>query len=127
MARLLIGVDAGKQQHHAAAYDPGADRIVGRLKFAVSREGFQPFRAFLTRLTSEPSTMVLGLEESLHYQLTLIAFLLEQEYSVVLLNPFRAAQFRQSEAQDREDRSHRCRVPRPVLSDPSPAPALTAE
>ena len=66
MARLLIGVDAGKQQHHAAAYDPGGDRVVGRLKFAVSREGYQQFHALLTRLTSEPKTIVLGLEESLH-------------------------------------------------------------
>lgn len=97
MARLLIGVDAGKQQHHAAAYDPGSDRIVGRLKFAVSREGFQQFRAFLTRLTAEPTTIILGLEASGHYHLTLIAFLVEQGYAVVLLNPFRAAQFRQSQ------------------------------
>ena len=100
MTRLLIGVDAGKQQHHAAAYDPGRDRIVGRLKCAVSREGFQQFRAFLTRLTAEPTTIILGLEESRHYHLTLMAFLVEQGYAVVLLNPFRAAQFRKSEAQD---------------------------
>jgi transposase len=97
MTRLLIGVDAGKQQHHAAAYDPGADRVVGRLKFAVSREGFQQFHAFLTRLMAEPKTMVLGLEASGHYHLTLIAFLAEQGYAVVLLNPFRATQFRQSQ------------------------------
>jgi transposase len=97
MARLLIGVDAGKQQHHAAAYDPGGDRVVGRLKFAVSREGFQQLRAFLTRLTSEPKSIVLGLEASGHYHLTLIAFLVEQGDAVVLLNPFRAAQFRQSQ------------------------------
>lgn len=97
MARLLIGVDAGKQQHHAAAYDPGADRVVGRLKFEVSREGFQQLHAFLTRLTAEPKTIVLGLEASGHYHLTLITFLAEQGYAVVLLNPFRAAQFRQSQ------------------------------
>jgi transposase len=49
------------------------------------------------RLTAEPTTLILGLEASGHYHLTLIAFLVEQGYAVVLLYPFRAAQFRQSQ------------------------------
>ena len=97
MARLAIGVDTGKGRHRAAAYDSDAGSWIGELSFPVTRVGFERFEAFLRLLRREPSEVVIGLEATGHYHLTLVEHLVAAGYAVVLLDPYRAAQFRRSE------------------------------
>jgi transposase len=97
MARLAIGVDTGKVRHRAAAYDLDAGSWVGELSFPVTRVGFERFEAFLRSLGREPSEAVIGLEATGHYHLTLVEHLVAAGYAVMLLDPYRAAQFRRSE------------------------------
>jgi Transposase len=75
MARITVGVDVGKEHHQAAAYDPAADRIIHQVKFAVSHTGFARVLTFLGELGREPTDLVVGLEATGHYHLTLAEFL----------------------------------------------------
>ena len=95
--RVAVGVDTGKGRHEAAAYDPLADKMVGQLGFAVDRAGFERFGSFLERLAPEADQVVIGLEATGHYHLTLVEYLVGRGYQVALLNPLQAAQFRRSQ------------------------------
>lgn len=129
MPRITVGVDVGKESHHAAAYDPAADRIIHQVKFAVSGTGFARFLTFLEELGGEPTDPVVGLEATGHYHLTLAEFLAGRGCTVVLLNPGQAAQFRRSEGRraktDRIDARSLARFLAVSMPDPVPQPDET--
>jgi transposase len=95
--QLAVGVDTGKSRHQAAAYDPAAERMIGQVAFSVDREGFERFHRFLERLAPMADQVVIGLEATGHYHLTLVEYLVSLGYQVALLNPLQAAQFRRSQ------------------------------
>src|ERR671938_1071739 len=97
MQRIAVGVDAGKRTHRVAAYDPAAGTVVGQGSFPVSRVGFDQLVLFLHEHASEQAEVLIGIEATGHYHVTLVEFLLERGYAVVLVNPYQAAQFRRSQ------------------------------
>jgi transposase len=123
MTRITVGVDPGKKVHQAAAYDPAADRPLGQLSFSVDRAGFERFRAFLERLAPELGQVVVGLEATGHYHITLAEFLAELGCAVVLLNPYQAAQFRRSQGKKAKTDRIDARALARFLAVRSPAPA----
>src|SRR5919108_5806113 len=97
MRRITVGVDTGKRAHQVAVYDPTSDGIVGQGSFPVSRAGFERLMAFVRQHTPEQAEVLVGIEATGHYHVTLTEFLLEQGYAVALINPYQAAQFRRSQ------------------------------
>ena len=95
--RIAVGVDTGKRGHRAAAYDAAVACWLGEVSFPVSRVGFDRFVAFLDRLTPVAGAIVVGLEATGHYHLTLAEHLAAAGYPVAVLDPYRASQFRRSE------------------------------
>jgi transposase len=94
----------GKNKHHACVYDIVEDRYTKVFPFTVDRPDFERFLLFLQRQGPIEEVMV-GVEASGPYALTIGHFLLEHSYTVVELNPFQASQFRKSQGQEGEDRS----------------------
>ena len=129
MVQALVGVDTGKARHQAAAYDPAAEQIVGQVGFGVDRAGFDRFRRFLEQLGPQPDQMVVGVEATGHYHLTLVEYLVGLGYQVALLNPFQAAQFRRSQGKraktDRLDAQALARFLAVRAPRPRPAPSQT--
>ena len=78
--RMMVGVDAGKESHLAAVDDPAGDRVLGHLRFPVDRPGFEQFCAFVRRAAGEAGAVVVGMEASGHYHLTLAEFLADRGY-----------------------------------------------
>ena len=97
MQRITVGVDAGKRTHQVAAYDPAAGTVVGQGSFPVSRVGFEQLAVFLHQHACDAGEVLVGIEATGHYHVTLVEFLLERGYAVVLVNPYQAAQFRRSQ------------------------------
>jgi transposase len=97
MRRVTVGVDAGKRAHQVAAYDLATGRIVGQGSFSVSRTGFEQLARFLHEHASDQAEVLVGIEATGHYHVTLLEFLLERGSAVVLVNPYQAAQFRRSQ------------------------------
>ena len=97
MRCITVGVDAGKRAHQAAAYDPAAGTILGQGSFSVSRTGFEQLAVFVQRHGADQADVLVGVEATGHYHVTLVEFLSERGYAVVLVNPYQAAQFRRSQ------------------------------
>lgn len=53
--------------------------------------------AFLQQHAPDQADVLVGIEATGHYHVTLVEFLLERGYAVVLVNPYHAAQFRRSQ------------------------------
>lgn len=96
MARYHIGIDVGKHRHHACVHDTVQGTYSEVFSFTVDRQGFGRFLAFLERHGSKEDLLV-GVEASGPYALTIQYFLLEQGYTVVELNPLQASQFRKAQ------------------------------
>src|SRR5919206_1773366 len=129
MPRIAIGVDTGRSRHQAAAVDPEQGRVLGQLRFRVDRSGFEQFCAFVSaQAGAQPA--VIGLEATGHYHQTLLEFLQERGYCVVLLNPYQVRQFRRAQGKraktDRLDAraiAHFVALSAP-LAAPLPSPQL---
>ena len=96
MIRYHVGIDVGKNKHHACVHDTVEDRFTKVFPFTVNREGFERFLLFLQRQGPAEEVLV-GVEASGPYALTIGHFLLEYGYTVVELKPFQASQFRKAQ------------------------------
>lgn len=96
MARYHVGIDVGKRRHHACVRDTATDQYTKVLPFAVDREGFERFLAFLERQGPREEFLV-GVEASGPYALTIAHFLVKQGYLTVEINPFQASEFRRAQ------------------------------
>ena len=96
MIRYHIGIDVGKSKHHACGHDTMEDRYTKVFPFTVDRQDFERFLLFLRRQGPVEEVLV-GVEASGPYALTIGRFLLEHGYAVVELNPFQASQFRKAQ------------------------------
>ncbi|MFH1140268.1 MAG: IS110 family transposase [Chloroflexota bacterium] len=96
MIRYHVGIDVGKRKHHACVHDAMEDHYTKVLSFSVDRQDFERFLLFLRRQGPVEEVLV-GVEASGPYALTIGYFLLEHGYNVVELNPFQASQFRKAQ------------------------------
>lgn len=96
MARYHVGIDVGKRQHHACVRDTATDEYTKVFPFTVNREGFERFLGFLERQGPREEILV-GVEASGPYALTISNFLMERGYSTVEVNPFQASEFRKAQ------------------------------
>ena len=97
MGRITVGVDVGKRTHQVAIYDPALGAVLGQATYPVSRTGFEQLAAFLQQHAPDQADVLVGIEATGHYHVTLVECLLEQGYAVGLVNPYQAAQFRRSQ------------------------------
>lgn len=96
LARYHVGIDVGKRRHHACVHDTATDAFTKVFSFTVDRQGFERFGSFLEQQGPQGELLV-GVEASGPYALTIAYFLLERGYTVVEVNPFQASQFRKAQ------------------------------
>lgn len=96
LPRYHVGIDVGKHRHHACVYDTMEDSYTKVFPFTVDRQGFERFLALLERQGAKEELLV-GVEASGPYALTIEYFLLERGYTVVEVNPFQASEFRKAQ------------------------------
>jgi transposase len=83
---IFVGVDIGKSFHCAAAINGRGTVLLKPLKVIVSTEGFMAFEGRLRQL-GDKTTVLIGLEASGHYWMSLWRFLLERDWQVEVFNP----------------------------------------
>ncbi len=88
--------EMGNLEGELQYYDLAAGTVIGQGSFSVSRTGFEQLALFLHQHAPDQSEVLVGIEATGHYHVTLLEFLLERGYAVVLVNPYQAAQFRRS-------------------------------
>ena len=97
MRRILVGVDTGKRQHQVAVYDTQHAAWLEQLSIPATHAGFERLRAVLGAVGASTEHVLIGVEATGHYHLTLGEDLVRAGSSVVQIDPYRAAPFRRSE------------------------------
>ena len=97
MARFYVGIDISKRKHVACLRDLADDSFSKPFSFAVNRQGFAAFEAWLAERSTAADDFLIGVEATGPYGVTVSWFLLSLGYSVVELNPHQAAQFRRAQ------------------------------
>jgi transposase len=83
---IFVGVDIGKGSHCAAAINARGEVLLKPVKVLASAEGFAAFEERLRQL-GDKSALLIGLEASGHYWMSLWRFLLERDWTVQVFNP----------------------------------------
>jgi transposase len=83
---IFVGVDIGKSFHCAAAINARGNVLLKPVKVLASAEGFAAFEERLCQL-GDKSALLIGLEASGHYWMSLWRFLLERDWPVQVFNP----------------------------------------
>lgn len=83
---VFVGVDIGKRFHCAMAINGRGDVLLKAVKVLVSAEGFAAFEQRLNQL-GDKSAVLIGLEASGHYWMSLWRFLQERDWTVQVINP----------------------------------------
>ena len=83
---ILVGIDIGKNKHFFSIVDKETGEILSKPSdFKNNQEGFQ----FLTQTLSSYSkaNLLIGMEDTGHYHFALLKHLLDNKYTVALINP----------------------------------------
>lgn len=83
---ILVGIDIGKNKHFFSMVDKETGEILAKpSNFKNNQEGFQ----FLTQTLSSysKSNLLIGMEDTGHYHFALLKHLLDNKYTVALINP----------------------------------------
>ena len=83
---ILVGIDIGKNKHFFSMVDKETGEILSKPSdFKNNQEGFQ----FLTQTLSNysKSNLLIGMEDTGHYHFALLKHLLDNKYTVALINP----------------------------------------
>lgn len=83
---ILVGIDIGKNQHTFSIIDKGTGEILlNPSTFDNNQKGFQVLIENLTDYAK--SKLLIGMEDTGHYHFALLKYLLDNRYTVALINP----------------------------------------
>lgn len=87
---LIVGVDIAKKVQWARFCDHTGKELGKNLRFENSIEGFENLVTHIEKLRTEKELfrVLIGMEPTGHYQKTLIHYLTNKGYTVVLVNPY---------------------------------------
>ena len=83
---ILVGIDIGKNQHTFSIIDKGTGEIL--LNPSVFDNNQNGFMFLIKKLSSySKSEILIGMEDTGHYHFALLKYLLDNRYTVALINP----------------------------------------
>lgn len=99
---FYAGIDIGKFIHEITLIDDCSSKPES-LRFKNTREGFEKLEQFLP----EPSKVKISIEATGHYWITVYHFLVQKNYSVLVVNPLQTDAYRETKLRktktDRQD------------------------
>ena len=96
MVKYHVGVDVGKYRHHICIRDLSSDTYYKAFSVTNDRKGFKELISSLEKFSIDKNDFLISIE-ACSYGLNLIYFLLQVEFNLVEVNPFRAGQFRKAQ------------------------------
>ena len=106
---LILGCDIGSETHYVRAIDTrGRELSKDAFPFSNNAEGFQSAKSWAMQIAAEhgKKQIVLGLEPTGHYWFCLATWMIENDISVVQVNPYAVKQTKEVEdnSQLKDDR-----------------------
>ena len=79
--------DIAKYKHEAAVIDEAGMALLDSISFANSKEGCEKLLALFQRLDIAKDALIVGMEATGHYWLSVYGYLLERGFEVKVINP----------------------------------------
>jgi len=88
------GIDIAKYRHEAAVIDNTGKALLDSISFSNSKEGCEKLLNLFERLSIPKDDLLIGMEATGHYWLSVHGYLLEQGFEVKVINPIQSEAFR---------------------------------
>lgn len=87
---LICGIDIGKNNHEACLVDETGRQMSKTLRFTNTTEGAGRLLDYINGCNQDKQTVVVGMEATGHYWLSLYCFLFDEGYQVNVINPLQS-------------------------------------
>jgi transposase len=87
---LICGIDIGKNHHEASVIDQDGRLLAKSLRFANTTPGAESLLEYIGRCNTEKDVVVVGMEATGHYWLSLYCFLFDAGFQVNVINPIQS-------------------------------------
>jgi transposase len=87
---LICGIDIGKFRHEACIIDTTGKQLAKTLSFTNTTDGGEKLLEYLKQNNPDNQTIVVGMEATGHYYLSLYCFLFDKGYQVNAINPIQS-------------------------------------
>ena len=91
---FYCGIDIAKYKHEATVIDQTGVSLLDSISFSNSKEGCEKLLALFQRLNIAKEDLLIGMEATGHYWLSVYGYLLEQDFEVKVINPIQSEAFR---------------------------------
>jgi transposase len=91
---FYCGIDIAKYKHEATVIDETGTALLDSISLANSKEGCEKLLALFKRLDVPKDDLLIGMEATGHYWLSIYGYLLEHGFEAKVINPIRAEVFR---------------------------------
>ena len=91
---FYCGIDIAKYKHEATVIDEAGTALLDSISFANSKEGCEKLLALFERLGVSNDGLLVGMEATGHYWLSVYGYLLEQDFEIKVINPIQSEAFR---------------------------------
>ena len=91
---FYVGIDIAKKNHEASIIDSNGKLLDKSISFPNSQAGSSKLISLLEKYNISTSNVVIGMEATGHYWLSLYSYLLDLEYTVYVINPIQSDAFR---------------------------------
>ena len=87
---LICGIDIGKNKHEACIIDQAGRQLAKSLRFTNTTAGAESLLAYISSTNPEKDVVVIGMEATGHYWLSLYCFLFDAGFQVNVINPIQS-------------------------------------
>lgn len=91
---FYCGIDIAKYRHEAAVIDSSGVSLLDGISFANSKEGCEKLTAAFEKLGISKNDLLIGMEATGHYWLSVYGYLLEHGFEIKVINPIQSEAFR---------------------------------
>lgn len=91
---FYAGIDIAKYKHEATVIDSTGKALLESISFTNSKEGCEKLLGLFQRLGVAREDVLVGMEATGHYWLSVYSYLMEQGYEVKVINPIQSEAFR---------------------------------
>ena len=91
---FYCGIDIAKYKHEASVIDTNGKALLDGISFANDKQGCEKILAVFQKFEISPADIIIGMEATGHYWLSVYTFFLELGYNVKVINPIQSEAFR---------------------------------
>ncbi len=91
---FYCGIDIAKYKHEASVIDINGKALTDSISFANSKQGCEKVLAVFEKFEISTDNVIIGMEATGHYWLSVYAFFIELGYTVKVINPIQSEAFR---------------------------------